>query len=158
MVSYNLLPESIVSKSKGFLYTQDNPRYIASDLENFPEQTYDTGQGFKITSPQILLGSIDYMGVSNLKLILNGLELARMCGYEAVHWIDYDALPNYAEIDQNIQLLEKNPMVYYGNTTHFSILLDSLKEEFYKFNDRSLLEKLKTHEYSLSRFVENELV
>lgn len=158
LVSHTIIPETIVLKSKGLLYIQDNPKYNTSDLERFPEQTYDTGSGFKITSPWILQSAIDYSGVANLKLILNGLELARRCGYEAVHWIDYDALPNYAEIDSNIQLLEKNPMIYYGNTTHFSILLDSIKEEFQKFDNNSLLKSLKSHEYNLSMFIENELV
>jgi hypothetical protein len=152
------LPESIFSESKGFLYLPDNPKYITSDLEGFPEQTYATEAGFSITSPSILLGSIDYLGVANLKLILNGLDLAKRSGYEAVHWIDYDCTPNYAEIDNNLQLLEKNPMVYYGNCSHFSVLLDSVKEDFQNFTNFYLLKNLKSYEYSLSRFLENELV
>lgn len=158
LVSHTLLPESIISRSKGFLYLPDNPRYNTAELEGFPEQTYATGAGFTITSPTILLGATDYLGVANLKLILNGLDLAKRSGYEAVHWIDYDCTPNYAEIDSNLQLLEKNPMVCYGNSSHFSVLLDSVKEDFQKFTNDSLIQNLKSYEFSLSRFLESGLV
>lgn len=158
LVGHTLLPESIVSRSKGFLYLPDNPKYNTAELGGFPEQTYATDAGFSITSPTILLGATDYLGVANLKLILNGLDLAKRSGYEAVHWIDYDCTPNYAEIDSNLQLLEKNPMIYYGNSSHFSVLLDSVKEDFKKFTNDSLIQNLKSCEFSLSRFLEKELV
>lgn len=158
LVSHTVLPESIISKSKGFLYNPDNPKYSTMDLDGFPEQTYSTELGFRITSPKILLGATDYLGVANLKLILNGLNLAKKFGYDAVHWIDYDCIPNYAEIDSNIQLLEKNPMIYYGNCSHFSVLLDSVKEDFESFTNASLIKNLRSCEFSVSRFLENELV
>jgi hypothetical protein len=156
--SHTTIPDFLVSKSKGFVYLPSNPKYSPFDLDKFPIQTYGSDGGLKISSPYILKGSIDYFGVGNFKLIASGLQLAKSLEYDAVHWIDYDALPNYDEINSNSKLLETNPLVFYGNSTHFSVLIDSVKEEIFNQPVSKILEMLKRHEYSLSRFIMNDLV
>lgn len=156
--SHTQVPDFVTSKSRGFVYAPSNPKYNPLDLKGFPKSIYDIGGGFRVISPYILKGSIEYFNAGTFRLISLGLNLAKSLNYDVVHWIDYDALPNIEETNNNTRLLETNPMVFYGNSTHFSFLLDSVKEDIFNISDSQILDLLKRNDYNLSVSILNEFV
>jgi hypothetical protein len=146
LTSHTTIPESIVSKSTGFVYDSINPKYKTWDLPGKDKYEFHS-QDFVIRSPYISYGRKEYYHVGVLRLLINGLNYIKNIDCDVIHWIEYDVLPDFEEDSENLKRLETFDFVFYGIGGKFSFLKESLNEELLCSSDKELLKLLSLNSY-----------
>ena len=157
IVSHTLVPEFIIKNSVGFIYDSVNPIYKTWELENPNRYVIDYGN-IRVESPYITYGRRDYYHVGVLRLLLNGLRYIKTLSYDIVHWIEYDALPDFDEESKNVKLLMDNDFVFYGIGSKFSFRNHSVNKEFTESTDPDLLKMLSENGYVAERVISEKLI
>jgi len=157
IVSHTLVPEFIIKNSVGFIYDSVNPTYKTWDLENPNKYVIDYGN-IRVESPYITYGRRDYYHVGVLRLLLNGLRYIKTLSYDIVHWIEYDALPDFDEESKNVKLLMDNDFVFYGIGSKFSFKNNSVNKKFTESTDSDLLKMLSENGYAAERVISEKLI
>ena len=157
--SHTMIPESIVSKSIGFVYDSINPKYKTWDLPG--KDKYELHMpDFTIKSPYITYGRSEYYHVGVLRLLINGLNYIKNIDCDVIHWMEYDVLPDFEEDSENLKRLEAFDFVFYGIGGKFSFLKQSLNEELLRSSDKELLKLLSINSYCaeivIQKFLTND--
>lgn len=110
IASHSPLPEDVIKEVTAYIYDCDN---ILLDCVNdvTTNYTFYTNLGDKnIVSPFISSGIyLDKSYVlAAIKNIMNGLALAKQLNYDIVHFLDYDAIPDFEELEENVNLIKNN--------------------------------------------------
>jgi hypothetical protein len=102
--SHSVVPSDIILRSSGFFYDPEN---ILVDLDPWMIYWIKVGNK-KIHSPYLSYGSISHKsyGLAAFKNFLNGISLANQLGYNLIHVMDYDFLPDFEDLESN-----KNAMI-----------------------------------------------
>jgi hypothetical protein len=157
ITSHTMIPESIIRSSVGFVYDSVNPKYKTWELECPNKYTIDNGT-FSITSPYITYGRKDYYHVGVLRLLLNGLNYLKNLDYDVVHWIEYDAIPDFREDSINLSRLNTYDFVFYGIGSKFSFLNKKVNKLFLDSRNKDLLNLLSLNDYVAERVITNNLI
>lgn len=157
ITSHTTIPESIVKNSSGFLYDPINPKYKTWDLISPNKYTISYPE-FSIESPYITYGRRDYYHVGVLRLLSNGLNYLKNTHYEIIHWIEYDALPNFSVDKEAIKILNDKSFVFYGIGSKFSFRRDMINDEFLGKSDDDLMSILYENDYVAEKVIQRNLV
>jgi hypothetical protein len=155
--SHTQVPESIVKSSVGFVYDSINPKYKTWELSN-PNRYTINNQAFSITSPYITYGRKDYYHVGVLRLLVNGLNYLKTLDYEIVHWIEYDAIPNFVEDSKNVNRLMNYDFIFYGIGSKFSFINGKVNKHFLDSKNNDLMNLLYANDYVAERVITNHLI
>lgn len=161
LTSHTMIPESIINKSIGFVYDSINPKYKTWDLPK--KEKYELHMAdFIIKSPYITYGRKDYYHVGVLRLLINGLNYIKNIDYDVIHWIEYDALPDFEEDRKNLSRLDECDFVFYkidghGVGSKFSVLNKRSNEEILYKSDKELLRILSCNNYCAEIVIEKLL-
>jgi hypothetical protein len=145
-----MIPEDIIKKSKGFIYDSENPKYKIWDLPGKTKYVIDVGD-FKISSPYITYGRVDYYHVGPLRQLVNGINLIKTMDYDVIHWMDYDATLDFDEEKLNLKRLLTYDMVFYGVGPKFSFKVNKVNEELLTMKNDDFLNILSKHEYVIEK-------
>lgn len=148
--SHTMIPEDIIKKSKGFIYDSENPKYKIWDLPGKTKYIIDVGE-FKISSPYITHGRVDYYHVGPLRQLVNGINLIKTMDYDVIHWMDYDATLDFDEEKMNLERLISYDMVFYGVGPKFSFKVDKVNEDLLSMKNDEFLDLLSKHEYVIEK-------
>jgi hypothetical protein len=157
ITSHTLVPEFIIKNSVGFIYDSINPKYKTWELERPNKYVIDYGS-IRVESPYITYGRRDYYHIGVLRLILNGLKYLSNLNYDVVHWIEYDALPDFKEDHKNLERLSDNDFVFYGIGSKFSFLNRSVSKEFLKSTNGDLLKMLSENDYVAEKVISENII
>jgi hypothetical protein len=119
--SHSAVPNDIILRSSGFIYDPEN---LLTELE--PKMLYWIEVGNKkIYSPYLGYGSISHKsyGIAAFKNVLNGICLANQLGYELLHVMDYDFLPDLEELENNKNTLLSDEINFIAYKTESSEML-----------------------------------
>lgn len=113
ITSHSTIPEDIIKESIAYVYDSDNKLLKLESNHFFYNHTIE---GI-VHSPFIHYGALKdkSYGLSAVKNSMNGFNLAKQLGYNIVHCIDYDVIPNFEDIQNNVNLLlseDKNLVAY----------------------------------------------
>lgn len=104
IASHSEIPIDILKKSESYIYDSNNYTVDSSSLN----MIYWISLGDKkLYSPYLYYGSISNKnyGLASFKNMLNGASLAYQLGYDIVHSIEYDFIPNFEDIQSNYYLI-----------------------------------------------------
>ena len=157
IVSHTLVPEFIIKNSIGFIYDSVNPTHKTWEIENPNKYVIDYGN-VRVESPYITYGRRDYYHVGVLRLLLNGLRYIKTLSYDIVHWIEYDALPDFEEEGKNVKRLMDSDFIFYGIGSKFSFKTSSISKSFIESTDKDLLRILSENEYVAEKVISENLI
>jgi hypothetical protein len=104
IASHSEIPIELLKKSVSYIYDSDN--YLVDSSSSNMIYWISLGDK-KLYSPYLYYGSISdrNYGMAAFKNILNGTSLAHQLGYDIVHSIEYDFVPNFDDIKSNFNLI-----------------------------------------------------
>jgi hypothetical protein len=153
ITSHSIVSHDILRRCSGYFYDPQNFLYEVNSDYFFFKQLGD----FILTSPYLFYGSISHRShaIAAFTNFTNGLNLAKQLGFDIVHCVEYDCIPNFDDLDDNRNLIERkkcSSVVYKDeNSTIFggvftvsvsptiqtNITLEEIRSYFSKFNDFS---------------------
>jgi hypothetical protein len=153
--SHSSIPQDIIDKCECYFY----------DSNNF---IFDSGQRYfywmdlgnlVIHSPYLYYGGLSHKNYSlaAIKNVLNSVSTSYQLGYDVIHSIEYDCIPNFEELDENLKLLSKyNAVVYKSETSEmtgdtFSIKVDKLLD--LRWNEKYWLNYIKEYNCFAEKFL-----
>lgn len=151
------IPEDLVSKSLAFIYDSVNKTLKPWDVKNPNRYTINLGD-FSIESPYVGHARGDYYHVGVLRNIANGLKYVKSLGRDVVHWIEYDALPDFEEDERNLARLENFDFIFYGIGAKFSFLASKINDGLAEATDEQLLRLLQRNGNVAEKVLCQELV
>jgi hypothetical protein len=89
---------------------------------------------------------------------LNGLRYIKTLSYDIVHWIEYDALPDFEEEGKNVKRLMDSDFIFYGIGSKFSFKTSSISKSFIESTDKDLLRILSENEYVAEKVISENLI
>jgi hypothetical protein len=104
IASHSEIPIDLLKKSESYIYDSNN--YLVDSTSS--NMIYWISLGDKnLYSPYLYYGSISdrNYGLASFKNMLNGASLAYQLGYDIVHSIEYDFVPNFDDIQSNFNLI-----------------------------------------------------
>lgn len=155
--SHTMLPQDIIKKSVGFIYDSVNPVYKTWELEGYPKFYFET-ENFKIISPSVSYGAINYYHVGAIKLINNGVRYLLPMDYEIIHWVEYDTIPDLSLFEENKNKFDDYDFVFYGVGSFFSFKKTKINREFNNMTDDEILNTLSKNDYLAERALGKMLV
>lgn len=149
IVSHTIIPEDIAKNVEFAIYDSKNELLYDWDLRSKP--------WFNPNNDRAILSI--YTGFFNThlaiwRMVIIGNSLAKNCGYNKVHHIEYDtSIKDFTELYDNSNLLEKYDCVTYTKTvstvdnilfgTYQSYRLDKLSDEFLILNEDFLINRIR---------------
>jgi hypothetical protein len=158
IASHSEIPIEILKKSKSYIYDSEN--YIVDSSSN--NMIYWISIGDKnLYSPYLYYGSLSdkNYGLAAFKNMLNGASISHQLGYDIVHSIEYDFIPNFDDIQSNYNLISSgkyDSVIYTDNETDMLGNVFSFKTSNYsdtKWNEKYWTDIFKNNNY----FTENML-
>lgn len=157
--SHSTIPQDMIDQSESYLY----------DSNNF---TFDSGQRYiywisigeqTLYSPYLYYGSLSHVNYSlaAIKNFLNGVSTAFQLGYDIVHSIEYDCIPNFDDLDDNYNLLSNFGSVVYKDDIHemlghvFSVRIES--DLNLRWNEEYWIDEIKKDNCFSEKFIFNLL-
>ena len=156
LTSHTTIPTDIIKKSVGFIYDSDNPKYKTWNLKGFPKFVFQN-ENFNIESPYITYGASDYYHVGVIRLIINGIKYLQNTDFETIHWIEYDAIPDFEENKKLKVLLKENDFIFYGVGSKFSFNLSKVNPEFLKLKSHEIYVKLSENSFIAEKVISDNL-
>lgn len=153
ITSHSTVSSDILKRSCGYFYDPVNPLYeVESNLLFFR-----TLGDQILYSPYLYYGSISHRShaIAAFTNFLNGICLAKQLGFDIVHCIEYDCIPDFQDLDENKKLIESgkcNGVVYkegkstiqgavftlrINSSINTSLSFSQIKSHFSEFNDFS---------------------
>lgn len=157
LISHTLIPVDLIEKSEAFIYDKVNPIYKPWELENRFKFSYIT-DFFTLLSPYISYGSCDYYHVGALRLLIQGIKYLQNQGYDVVHWIEYDSLPEFQMDYDAKNLLDDYDFIFYGVGARFTFNPNKVNTEFLNSNDDQLFKLLKINNWVAEQVISKNLV
>lgn len=157
LVSHTLIPTDLIEKSEAFIYDKVNPIYKPWELENRFKFSYVT-DFFTLKSPYISYGTCNYYHVGVLRLLIQGMKYLQNQGYDVVHWIEYDSLPDFKMDYEAKELLNDYNFIFYGIGARFSVNPNKVNLEFLNSNDDQLFNLLKSNRWVAEEVISKNLV
>lgn len=102
--SHSTIPEDIVEMSESFIYDSNN--IIVTNPCEY--KYWIETKNFTIVSPFLFYGSLfdrNY-GLAAIKNILNGISVSFQLGYQILHFLEYDCIPDFGCLEENSILLD----------------------------------------------------
>jgi hypothetical protein len=101
--SHSTIPEDIIDMCESYVYDSNN--IIVTNPNNY-SYWLSTGN-FTIVSPFLFYGSLfdKNYGLASIKNFLNGMSISFQLGYEILHFLEYDCIPNFDCLTENSNIL-----------------------------------------------------
>lgn len=149
--SHTNIPDHIVKKVDYSFYDKNND--IITDLEYLNQPWFSPQDGIIILSTYVT-GYSTYLAV--YRILISGLGIAKIYGYNKVHYIEYDSEFNdFTDLYENSKLLDDNDSVLikkefkatenniaWGMGFFMSFRIDTMNETFLKFDKEKLMSLL----------------
>ena len=153
--SHSTIPEDIIIKCESYFYDSNN--YL---FDSGIPYTYWMDLGNSILySPYLYYGGMSHKNYSlaAIKNIFNSLVASYQLGFNVLHSVEYDCIPNFSDIEDNCdQLLNYNAVVYKNPDTEmfghiFSVKLNSLID--LKWDEDYWVSSIKKHNCFSEKFI-----
>lgn len=155
--SHTPIPQDIIEKSVGFIYDSANPVYKTWELDNYPKFYFETND-FKILSPYVSYGAINYYHVGAIKLINNGVKYLLSTDYDIINWVEYDTIPDLKLLENNKHKFYDYDFVFYGIGSLFSFRKSKVNLEFNSLKGDEILNILSKNDYLAENVLSKMLV
>jgi hypothetical protein len=156
--SHSLIPNDLIQRSAGFFYDPEN---LLIELDPWMVYWIKVGNK-KISSPYLSYGSLSHKsyGIAAFKNVLNGFSLANQLGFNFIHVMDYDFLPDFEDLEINKNKLisgDTNFIAYKNENTEMLGCFSIKLEENIKFNlsNSDLVSLFSLHSYFTERALFN---
>jgi hypothetical protein len=161
LISHSQIPEDIIKQCKFYFYDEENKFLTDDELKMW---YYFFQDDFEIRSKDPYQYSVHILPV--YRLFLYGLGIAKLLGYEYVHYLEYDnEITDINFINNNTKILKEGyGNVYYHqddlemqggynawNLNHYSF-------EDLKYNEKDIINKYKKHNLHPERITKIEYI
>lgn len=159
LISHSQIPEDIIKQCKFYFYDEENKFLIDDEYKMW---YYFKQDSFEIRSRDPYQHSVHILPV--YRLFLYGLGIAKLLGYEYVHYLEYDSkITDINFINNNTKILKEG----YGNISYRkengwlngcynAWNLNHYSFEDLKYNEKDVLNKYKKHNLHPERITKNE--
>ena len=164
IVSHSNVPNDLIDKVEYFIYDHNN--LVLTDSEYKYQMFADMGV-FKVYSTEVRAFN---HALAAWKLVVVGLNNAKIEGYEKVHSVEYDfellqCGKEECEFSKNSKLLDNHSMVYYKTdyqpaiiTVPMSFNLDKINKGWFEYNEDDHKRWLKTQSIKTLEALEINLI
>ncbi len=154
--SHSTIPEDIISKCEGYFYDSNNYLFDSGSIYTY---WIELGESV-LYSPYLYYGALSNKNyaLAAIKNILNSLVVCYQLGYDILHSVEYDCIPNFDDLEENTKLLssENKAVVYKDDNSEmmghvFSLKLDKLIDV--RWNDQKWTESIKKYNSFSEKFL-----
>ena len=153
--SHSTITEDIISKCEGYFYDSNNYLFDSGSIYTY---WIDLGDSV-LYSPYLYYGGLSHKNyaLASIKNMLNSISMSYQLGFDIVHSIEYDCIPNFDDLEDNNKLLiDYNSIVYKNEDSEmmghvFSVKLNNIID--LRWNEKYWLDSIRNHNSFSEKFL-----